>query len=55
MEVDTYEANIFHRMRKKDTFHRAPVYDATDWNYVRFDCSGRMYEMVNGELRDYCC
>lgn len=54
-EVSTYEANIFHRMRKKETFSRDPVYDATDWNYIRFDCSSRMYEMVNGELCEYCC
>lgn len=29
--------------------------EATDWNYVRFDCACFMYELVNGELRFYCC
>lgn len=54
-EVSTYEANRHHRMRKKQTFSRPPVYDATDWNYIRFNCSGWMYEMVNGELHSYTC
>lgn len=54
-EVSTYEVNKRRRLRKSDTFDRAPVYEATDWNYVRFDCACFMYELVNGELRFYCC
>ena len=54
-EVNTYEVNKHRRLRKSDTFDRAPVYEATDWNYVRFDCACFMYELVNGELRFYCC
>lgn len=54
-EVSTYEVNKYHRLRKSGTFDRAPVYASTDWNYVRFDCVGFMYELVNGELRFYCC
>ena len=54
-EVNTYEVNKHHRLRKSGTFDRAPVYEATDWNYVRFDCACFMYELVNGELRFYCC
>ena len=54
-EVSTYEVNKHHRLRKSGTFDRAPVYEATDWNYVRFDCACFMYELVNGELRFYCC
>ena len=54
-EVNTYEVNKHSRLRKSDTFDRAPVYEATDWNYVRFDCACFMYELVNGELRFYCC
>lgn len=54
-EVSTYEVNKHSCLRKSDTFDRAPVYEATDWNYVRFDCACFMYELVNGELRFYCC
>ncbi len=54
-EVNTYEVNKHRRLRKSGTFDRAPVYESTDWNYVRFDCACLMYELVNGELRFYCC
>lgn len=54
-EVNTYEVNKHRRLRKSGAFDRAPVYEATDWNYVRFDCACFMYELVNGELRFYCC
>ena len=54
-EVSTYEINKHRRLRKSGTFDRAPVYESTDWNYVRFDCASFMYELVNGELSFYCC
>ena len=54
-EVNTYEVNKHSRLRKSGTFDRAPVYESSDWNYVRFDCAYFMYELVNGELRFYCC
>lgn len=54
-EASTYDVNKHLRLRKSGTFDRAPVYESTDWNYVRFDCAHFMYEMVNGELRFYCC
>ena len=54
-EVHTYEVNKHRRLRKSGAFDRAPVYESTDWNYVRFDCACFMYELVNGELRFYCC
>ena len=54
-EASTYEVNKHLRLRVAGTFDRAPVYDATDWNYVRFDCACFMYELVNGELRFYSC
>lgn len=54
-EASTYEVNKHRRLRKSASFNRAPVYEATDWNYVRFDCARFMYELVNGELRFYCC
>ena len=54
-EVNTYEVNKHRRLRKSATFNRAPAYESTDWNYVRFDCACFMYELVNGELRFYSC
>lgn len=54
-EVSTYEVNKHHQLRKADSFDRKPVYESTDWNYVRFDCAYFMYELVNGELRFYSC
>ena len=54
-EVHTYEVNKHRRLRKSGTFDRTPMYESTDWNYVRFDCACFMYELVNGELRFYCC
>lgn len=52
-EVSTYQVNKYHKLRKKETFERVPCYEATDWNYVRFNCRGWQYEMVNGQLRSY--
>ena len=54
-EVSTYEVNKYRQTRKSATFTREPVYESTDWNYVRFDCANFMYEFVNGEIRFYCC
>ena len=54
-DVSTYEVNKHCRLRKSGTFCRTPVYESTDWNYVRFDCASFMYELVNGELRFYFC
>ncbi len=51
----SYEVNKHHRLRKAGEYDRSPVYESTDWNYVRFDCAQFMYELVNGEIRFYCC
>ena len=54
-EASEYEVNKHRRLRVAAEYDREPVYEATDWNYVRFDCAGFMYEFVNGEIRFYCC
>lgn len=51
--VETYDVNKYHRLRKAAAFDRVPLYEATDWNYVRFDCAQFAYEFINGELRFY--
>ena len=57
--VHTYEVNKHRQLRKAAAYTRQPLYDATDWNYVRFNVRGAgstwMYEMVNGELETYSC
>lgn len=52
-EVQTFEVNKYNRQRVKDTYQREPLYDATDWNYIRFDCAGNQWELINGELLAY--
>ena len=57
--VHTYEVHKHRQLRKAAAYTRQPLYDATDYNYVRFTvrCAGStwMYEMVNGELETYSC
>lgn len=51
--VNTYERNRHCKLRVRDTLTRDPLYIATDWNYIRFDCAGCQWEMINGELVAY--
>lgn len=51
--AETFEVNKYHRIRRKETYQRAPYYAASDWNYIRFDCAGCQWELVNGELLSY--
>ncbi len=57
--VYTYEVNRHHELRKDAEYKRQPLYDVSDYNYVRFNvrCAAATwyYEMVNGQLRNYCC
>ena len=51
--AETFEVNKYHRIRRKETYQRDPYYAASDWNYIRFDCAGMQWELVNGELLPY--
>lgn len=53
-KAETYEVNKHRRMRVAETYEREPLYESTDWNYVRFDVYGMAYEYVNGQLVMYC-
>ena len=57
--VHAYEVNKHCQLRKSAEYTRRPMYDVSDYNYVRFDvdCGHMtwMYEMVNGELKTYNC
>lgn len=52
-KAETYEVNKHRRMRVAETYEREPLYESTDWNYVRFDVYGMTYEYVNGQLMMY--
>lgn len=49
--VPVYEINRHGQLRKTGEADRSPLYCATDWNYVRFDCARMTYELFKGELR----
>ena len=57
--IHAYEVNKHCQLRKSAEYIRRPMYDVSDYNYVRFDvdCGHMtwMYEMVNGELKTYDC
>ena len=56
-EASTMEVSRHHKLRVAETFHRPPIYEATDWNYARFNVLVRgathRWEVVNGELMEY--
>ncbi len=52
--VDREEINRHGQIRKSGVYGRAPLYNATDWNYICFRCTVYIYEMVDGELRMFC-
>ena len=56
--IGVFQKGKNNRIRKTDVKKREPVYESTDYNYVRFDVATQgltwMYEMVNGELERWC-
>ena len=51
--VPVYEVNRHRRLRKVGELDRYPLYNANDWNYIRFDCGCMSYELYNDNLRPY--
>lgn len=49
--VPVYQINRHHCLRKTGEAERRPVYNATDWNYIRFDCGAVSYELYNDSLK----
>lgn len=49
--VNIYEVNRHDVCRIVGEAERLPLYEATDWNYARFDCGPISYELDNGMLR----
>lgn len=46
-----YEINRHRQLREVGAVDRAPLYNATDWNYIRFTCGRMSYELYNDTLR----
>lgn len=51
--IPRYEVNRHRELRQAGEIERLPLYNATDWNYIRFDCGCMTYELVNDELRPF--
>lgn len=51
--VPAYEVNRHRQLRKVGEVERLPLYNATDWNYIRFDCGCMTYELINDDLRPF--
>ena len=49
--VPVHEINRHRQLRVARHEERRPLYNATDWNYIRFDCCGMSYEFYNDNLR----
>lgn len=48
--VPVYEINRHGRLRRIGEEERLPLYNATDWNYIRFDCGAMAYELYNDQI-----
>ena len=51
--VPKYEINRHQQLRLVGEKPRKPIYFATDYNYIRFDCGRVKYELYDGELNIY--
>ena len=51
--IPKYEVNRHRQLRVIGEIERLPLYEATDWNYIRFDCGCMCYELVNDQLNPY--
>lgn len=47
------EVNRHRQLRKVGEIDRKPAYNATDWNYICFNCGMAGYELFNGDLNFY--
>lgn len=52
-KVQTFDKNKYGKCRVSAEFERQPVWASSDWNYIRFDCAGMQWEIVNDELFPY--
>ena len=53
-EVQTFDVNRHHKLRVSGTYQRDPLWGASDYNYIRFNCADLQWECIDGELHPYC-
>lgn len=51
--IPALEVNRHRQLRKVGEIERLPLYNATDWNYIRFDCGCMSYELIDDDLRPF--
>lgn len=51
--VSTFERDRHGRLRVAQTFKRDSLCISSDWSYIRFDCAGCQWELIDGELVPY--
>lgn len=51
--ISIYEVNRHRKLRKIGEVDRSPLYNATDWNYIHFNCGCMEYELFNDHLQLY--
>lgn len=57
-EVPKFEISTERHIRKVGSYERKALFDAWDYNYIRFDVRGNVvmsYEMIDGELSLFNC
>lgn len=52
-EINVYEINRHRQLRRNGTAERLPLWNATDWQYIRFNVGCWQYEMARGELNKF--
>lgn len=52
-KVHAYEIDQCQHLRRSRSFLRVPWFASPALNYVRFDCDGKAYELVNNEIKAY--
>lgn len=52
-EMHEYEINKYKQTRVTRTFHRFPFWNNIESNYIRFDCAGKPWEIINSKLIPY--
>lgn len=49
--IPRFEVNRHRQLRQIGEIDRTPLYNSTDWNYIRFDCGWLSYELADDNLR----
>ncbi len=53
MDIPIYEKNRHNLLRTVGVEKRPPLYNSSDWNYIRFDCGQMSWEYFNDQLRPF--